>query len=92
MTPFTGQSPPEVGTTAITNGSGSQISGAAIGGAVGGCVIVLLMIASVACVVIVLVKRQPKQIPDIQERDGMTIQNAIYDGGMKILLAIQRDI
>ena len=84
--PFTGQSPPEVGTTARANGSGSQISGAAIGGAVGGCVVILLIIASVACVVIVLVKHQPKQTPvcDIQERDGMAIQNAIYDGGMKI--------
>ena len=46
----------------------------------GGCVVI---IASIACVVIVLVKHQPKQTPGIQERDGMAIQNAVYEGGMR---------
>ena len=61
-TPFTSQSPPEVGTTAIANGSGSQISGAAIGGAVGGCLVVLVMIAIISCAFIyLLVKSHSKQ-------------------------------
>ena len=45
--------------------------------------VILLIIASVACVVIVLVKHQLKRTPGIQERDGMAIENAIYEGSMR---------
>ena len=61
---------------------GSDGVGSAVGGAIGGCVALLAIIASITCVVVVLVKNRYKQKPTgIQENNGMGFENAIYEGG-----------
>ena len=72
---------------ANTASPGTNIS-AVVGGAVGGCVIVVLMLAFIVFLVIVLVKRPSKQKHGIQERSGMGFQNAIYDGGIRMYMQL----
>ena len=57
---------------------GSDGTGGAVGGAIGGFVALLAIIASITCVVVVVVRSRSKQKPTgIQENDGMEFSNVI---------------
>ena len=78
-----GQLPTQRGNdTANAASPGMSISGAAVGGAVGGCAVVLILIAAVVCGVVVMMKHQSRRKLTLREKDGMAFQNAIYEEGV----------